>query len=334
MKIANYYIKLEDNQVQCLLCPHDCIINSDKAGFCEVRKNFDGTLMAMNYGRVSTLHFAPIEKQPLFHFYPGSTILSVGGIGCNMLCTYCNTHHLSQGDLSKAVTESNTPYEIVSLAQSREDNLGISFSYNEPIMWFEFIMDVARISNDRGLKNILVTNGFINPGPLNELMQVYHAFCVDLKSFSDEFYRKVTSSRISPVKRSLQTIANSGKHLELTYTVIPGLNDQEDVFKIMIAWIAETLGPNTVLHIKRYFPAYRMTMPAPKDDKMMELYASAKEQLNYVYLGNIVSDKGADTLCHQCQSPLIVRKGFNVKWSSGIIDSKCYNCGEMVFNFI
>ena len=323
MKPALYSEKLTENKVQCRLCPHDCKINDGKTGICLVRKNINGELFSENYSKVCSIAFDPIEKKPLYHFYPGSIILSVGSVGCNLKCKFCQNWEISQTSVS------NYPYlkdystsEILNIALENKQNTGIAYTYNEPIVWYEFMLDIAKQAKNNKLKNVMVTNGFINKEPLKEIINYMDAFSIDLKAFTEEFYKKYTSSKLEPVKETIKFIKESGKHLELTNLVITDLNDDEQTFSKMVDWISGEIGKNTVLHISRYYPTYKMNNPATSKSTLLKLYKIAKKKLNYVYLGNIRTGEGQNTFCEYCGNLIVTREGYFTD-KKGLDDEGC-----------
>ncbi len=323
MKPALYSEKLTENKVQCKLCPLNCKINDGKTGICLVRKNINGELFSENYGKVCSIAFDPIEKKPLYHFYPGSIILSIGSVGCNLKCKFCQNWEISQTSVK------NYPYlkdysltEILNIALENKQNTGIAYTYNEPTVWYEFMLDIAKQAKKNKLKNVIVTNGFINKEPLKEIINYMDAFSVDLKAFTEEFYQKYTSSKLEPVKETIKFIKGSGKHLELTNLVITDLNDNEQTFSKMIDWIAGEIGKNTVFHISRYYPTYKMNNPATSKSTLLKLYEIAKKKLNYVYLGNIRTGEGQNTFCENCRNLVVTREGYFTD-SKGLDDEGC-----------
>lgn len=286
MKQARYYIKTGKQTIRCTLCPHSCLLIPGDTGRCRVRHNHKGTLFTRSYGVVSGFGIDPIEKKPLYHYFPGSRILSVGSYGCNLRCLWCQNAHISQCGIDRQPEEKKSPAEALESA-SNSGGIGLAYTYNEPVVFFEWMMETARLVNDAGLKNVVVTNGYINPEPLAEWLELCHAFNVDLKSFSDEFYRKYTTGSIQPVLNTLAAIAGSGLHLEITFLVIAGMNDNARDFEKMVQWIANTLGTDVVLHINRYFPSWRLNVPATPINVMQRLEDVARKYLQRVYLGNV-----------------------------------------------
>lgn len=291
--------------------------------------------MAMNYGLFSALHTDPIEKKPLFHFYPGSSILSLGSFGCNLHCDFCQNWEISQHfpeypDAYRLMTAS----EIVEKARNEEGNIGIAFTYNEPTLSIEFMLEAALQAKASGLKTVMITNGFITETPLKKLLSCIDAFNVDLKMFSNHHYQKFTGGRLDPVLRSLKLIAASGKHLEVTYLAVTGINDDIAEFEKMIAWIRHELGAMTVLHISRYFPNFRLNHPPTAPALLNFMFDLAKKQLPYTYLGNIILGDTSDTWCPSCQSKVIERMGYEVKITGLNTSGNCSYCGHKVIQHI
>jgi len=335
MKIARYYEEGHRYLVKCNLCPHFCTIGDGKTGKCQVRKNSKGELYAEAYGLVSSMGFDPIEKKPLYHFFPGNDIFSIGSYGCNLKCRFCQNWNISQNiPVDPESRKRFSPEGLVGMAVGKKSNIGIAFTYNEPAVWFEFMLDIAKNSKKKKLKNVMVTNGFINPEPLEELFDYIDAFNVDLKAFSEDFYHTQTLSKLAPVKDNLIRIRRKGKHLEITNLVITGQNDDSGKFREMVKWIAGELGEDTVLHISRYFPVYKMSAPPTSVETLQDFYDIAIEILHYVYMGNISSANGQNTNCPGCGKKVIDRSRYDT-WVSGL-DSygKCSKCGYQVLDNI
>ncbi len=324
---AQYYTKLDNNKVQCNLCPHDCVLKENKYGICKVRVNHNGKLITENYGKVSGYHFDPIEKKPLYHFYPGKEILSIGSIGCNLHCQFCQNHEIAQTGVHQyAHIRELSSGAIVNAALRQKNNMGIAYTYNEPLVFYEFMRDTALNAKQNGLKNVMVTNGFIKSEPLKSLLSFIDAFSVDLKAFTDDFYRKVTFSKLNPVLESLKTIKKSGSFLEVTNLVIPTLNDDEKKFEELVLWIKNELGKDTVLHISRYHPMYKMRIESTVPDKLFALFEIANQHLDFVYLGNLHSEKGQNTYCPACNKMVIERSGYYTKKTGVDKNGNCSYC--------
>ncbi|MFO8234388.1 MAG: AmmeMemoRadiSam system radical SAM enzyme [Bacteroidales bacterium] len=332
MREALYYKQKQNQKIECVLCPHNCIIKEGKRGICNVRKNINGKLYSENYGKVTGIGFDPIEKKPLYHFHPGEIILSVGSLGCNFKCRFCQNWEISQSSIDEVSRfQTLTIEDVIKFATERKNNIGIAYTYNEPTIYFEFMLDLAKEVQNQGMKNVMVTNGFINPDPLNELLEYIDAFSIDLKAFTEEFYKKNTSGKLEPVKDTLKQIQSKGKFLEITNLVIPSLNDDTEKFREMIDWIATEIGSKTALHLSRYFPCYKSNIEATPVSKLQEFYNIAQEKLSYVYLGNVPSAGGSETFCDQCGTLLVSRKGYFTTLKGIDEEGKCKKCGNKVF---
>jgi len=331
MMKAKYYKKLKNNVVQCLLCPHLCNLIDGAVGSCKVRMNREGVLYSENYAVTSAVRFDPIEKKPLYHFYPSYEIFSIGSFGCNLHCSFCQNAEISQiGMTESAEKQTITPQEVVKLALQNDKNIGIAFTYNEPIIWYEYVLSTSKLAQKAGLKTVMVSNGFINEEPLAELLPFIDAFNIDLKAFSAKFYQQITKSQIEPVKRTLKQIVEAGKHLEITNLVIPVLNDKVEDFEEMVKWIKTELGEDTVLHLARYYPRYKLTINPTSAQTMEQLWNVAKKYLNYVYLGNLESSLGQSTFCKKCGTEVISRSGYKTNAYGLTAMGNCYGCREMI----
>ncbi|WP_297098425.1 AmmeMemoRadiSam system radical SAM enzyme [uncultured Draconibacterium sp.] len=328
MQEALFYSKTTNGQVQCELCPWNCILSDGQTGNCKVRSNQNGVLLTEVYNKVAALGSDPIEKKPLYHFYPGKNILSVGEVGCNLHCSFCQNHRISQCKASEFIGFHNiSAKKIVKEALKTWNNIGIAYTYNEPFTFYEFLLETAQLAHSKGLKNVVVSNGYINEKPLQKLLPVIDAFNIDLKAFSNDFYKKYTKGKLQPVLDTLQQIAKSPAHLEITTLVIPGLNDDTSEFKSMVNWIASELGESVPLHLSRYYPQYKLNAPATPIDTLIELYNLAKTQLQHVYLGNVSDAQRSATYCANCNAELISRNHYNTEISALDTEGKCKKCG-------
>lgn len=335
MKTSKWFIKHSETSVKCTLCPHECIIREGNSGSCRVRSNQGGLLRPDNYGLISALRTDPIEKKPLYHFYPGSGIFSVGSAGCNLRCVFCQNCEISQVISLDDILglQHYEPQQIVDNARTVAGNLGIAFTYNEPTVWYDFMFDTARLAKSIGLKTVMVTNGYINRAPLSELLEVTDAFSVDLKGFTEEFYHKASSARLEPVKESIKQIAAAKRHFEIVNLVIPGMNDNRQTFNEMVKWISGELGKETVLHLSKYFPMYKLNTPATSTALLEELHEMASQYLDYVYLGNTESHHN-NTYCPQCKSLVIVRHGYNTVLTGIDASGNCSKCRTKILKYI
>ncbi len=322
-KEALYYVSRPDGKVECLLCPHNCIIQKDKSGICGARKNTDGRLISLIYGEVTAVSMDPIEKKPLYHFYPGSDILSIGTKGCNFKCIFCQNYHISQ-DMN-ARSEYYTPEEIIKTALQRR-SIGIAYTYSEPFIWYEYVMDCSKLARENNLKNVFVTNGFINPEPLNDILEYADAMNIDLKTFRDETYNKVSKGKLSIVLDTIKT-ASSKCHVELTTLIVTGINDDMKEMKDIIDFI-HSIDPDIPWHISRYHPMYKYNAPATDVNFILRVCEEAKKKLDFVYCGNIASSYGgSDTICPECKTTVISRIGYDVGIES-LRNGKCGKCGH------
>lgn len=316
----------EDSKVQCLLCPQRCVIGEGKKGFCRVRSNSGGSLFTINYGRCSSYGIDPIEKKPLYHFYPGSNIFSVGTFGCNLRCGFCQNWTIAHGDPE---TINLSPAKLVEIAAGHggQNSVGIAYTYSEPFMWYEFVFETAKLARAAGLKNVLVTNGFVNSQPLAEILPVIDAMNIDVKGFSDSYYNKICAGEIHPV---LQTVESAARHchVEITTLLVTGLNDSEQEIKELVDWLAG-VDTEIPLHLSRYFPNYRMDLPPTPVAVMERAREIAAERLSYVYLGNIPGSEGSNTYCPQCGELLVNRTGYHAV-NEGLNGTNCCRCSREI----
>jgi len=327
LKPAVYFDEYgEDDALQCLLCPRHCIIKPNQVGFCGVRRNVDGMLYSLNYGQLTSIAVDPIEKKPLYHFFPGEKILSVGSWGCNLKCDFCQNWEISK-QRPKTVKRV-MPQQLIQIALERESQ-GIAFTYNEPIVSFEFILDTSRAAAKEGIYSVLVTNGVIDEEPMDLLSQSVRAMNIDLKGWNDDFYRNEIGTDKRNVLRSIETAKKVGTHLELTTLIIPGKNDSTEEMIEEAKWISE-ISKDIPLHINRYHPSYKSEIPPTPPESLTMLAEVAKEYLRYVYVGNASLPGLSDTICPHCGNLLIERKGMR---SSVVgIDEKgrCNKCQEEI----
>lgn len=269
----------------CPICPHGCALEEGRIGICHARKNVKGTVVSINYGRITSIGLDPIEKKPLARFMPGTKILSVGSFGCNLACPFCQNHQIACAT-EDMPTQTVSPQELLNLAEGLvpEGNIGVAYTYNEPLIGYEYVFDCARLMHQNNLKNVLVTNGFVNPKPLADLLPFIDAMNIDLKGFSEDFYKKL-GGRLEPVKATIAA-ASAVSHVEVTTLVIPGENDGENEMRAMSGWLSE-LSPDIPLHISRFFPRYLYADRTPTPvETVYRLAEIARENLHYVYPGN------------------------------------------------
>ena len=312
MQTASFWEKQNGDKVKCFLCPHNCVIPAGKHGICKVRVNDNGALFSSIYGETTGVGLDPIEKKPLYHFFPGSQILSLGTNGCNLSCTFCQNWQISQtGSTERYKLSSDSAVKLA----LKESAIGIAYTYNEPFIWFEYVLETAKKAKQSGLKNVLVTNGFVNPAPLNELLPYIDAMNIDLKSISDEYYLETCNGKLASVKRTIET-AVKRCHVEITNLLVTGRNDSEKELMDLTDYIF-SLDKEIPLHFSRYFPLFRATEPATPVLTLQNAAKIASCKLSYVYTGNLEDEKSS-TLCPSCRTELIRRKGYSIE-ASGIL---------------
>ncbi len=330
MKKALFYEKKDGENLKCTLCPNDCVIKEGNIGFCGVRKNIDGTLYSLIHNLVSSMAIDPVEKKPLYHFYPGSKVFSVGTIGCNMRCLHCQNWQIAHTNISESnrYLEKLTAQELVEIAIKKKCK-SIAFTYNEPTIWFEYTLEGSKLAKEKGLSTIYVTSGWIHKEPLDMIAPYLDAYSLDIKGFTDEFYKKIANKpSFKPVLDTALNVKKRGIHLEIVTNIIPGYNDDYDQINKLCGWIAKELGKDTPLHLTAFHPAHKLDNLSSTPLSTLEgLYKVAKDEgLKYVYLGNIHSEKGSTTFCPECNAELINRSGFSVHHKA-IEHNKCTNCG-------
>ncbi len=327
MKEALHWESGRQGAVRCRLCPHSCSIDLGKSGICRVRQNYEGRLYSENYGRVTSIGLDPVEKKPLFHFHPGGLLLSIGTYGCNLRCKFCQNWQISQ---MTAPYYSYTPEEIVKTTVSQQkvypSTVGIAYTYNEPTVWFEFVLECAQLAKSRGLSNVLVTNGYICSEPLHDLLPFLDALNIDVKAWDDDFYKRMVSGRIEPVLRTVEEAYSSGTWVEVTYLVIPGENDSDEDIRGVARWLSG-ISKDIPLHLSRFFPAYQVDLPPTPLDTLERLREIAREDLHYVYIGNAIKKGYADTFCPNCGQALLVRGGLELE-RSFLKERACPACGR------
>lgn len=331
---ALLYDKTEDTTVKCNLCNHRCVIKDGKRGICNVRENRSGTLETLVYDKVIAAHVDPIEKKPLFHFHPGTLALSLGTVGCNFRCRFCQNADIAQMATDhdgRIEGRSYTPLQLVDAAE-HEGCRSIAYTYTEPTIFFELALNTAKLAHDRKIKNIFVTNGYMTPEALDMVSPYLDAANVDLKAFTDDFYKKMCSARIEPVKETLRLMKQRGIFVEVTTLLIPGLNDDPDELSALARFIADDLGDDTPWHVSRFHPTYRLTdrgaTPIATLNRAWEIGIAAG--LKYVYTGNVPGQASESTYCYQCKAPLILRHGFHVA-ENRVTDNRCPECGAVVY---
>jgi len=322
----------DDGSVQCRLCSHYCAIDPQGIGKCGVRTNREGSLYTLVFDKVAALNLDPVEKKPIYHFHPGTQSFSLGTMGCNLFCSFCQNDALSQTPKlgGRISGETVTPQQIVQAAKRYRAH-SISYTYSEPTVFFELVQDTAVLAKQEGLKNILVSNGFMSPACLKELASTVDAINVDLKAFSERFYEELCGAQLRPVLNNLKAIRKLGWWLEVTTLIIPGWNDSMEELRELTRFIVAELGPEVPWHISRFHPANRMwDCPRTPVDTLEKAYTVGREAgLLYVYLGNVPGSRLENTFCPGCETQVIDRKGFYVSKQS-LRGGRCNECGQRI----
>jgi pyruvate formate lyase activating enzyme len=328
---ARYWRTEGDGRILCTLCPRACRMADGQAGFCFIRQNQGGRLVQLGYGRSSGFAIDPIEKKPLNHFYPGSSILSFGTAGCNLGCKFCQNWDISKARLDADGARPNDPEEVAAAAVAHGAP-SIAYTYNDPVIWAEYVIDVARAARRRGIKNVLVTAGYVTEEARPELYADADAANVDLKGFTEDFYRKVCGSHLEPVLETLKWIRHhSDTWLEVTTLLIPGLNDGDDELKRLADWFFANLGPDVPLHFTAFHPDFKLTdrPPTPPATLRRARAIARAAGLRYVYVGNVHDGEGQTTTCVRCERPIIGRDWYAItRWE--VERGACAHCGHPV----
>ncbi|NCQ30760.1 MAG: AmmeMemoRadiSam system radical SAM enzyme [Armatimonadetes bacterium] len=327
MTEARYWKPASEHRVDCYLCSRRCRIGEGQMGFCSVRANRGGKLYSLVYGRPCAVNVDPVEKKPLFHFLPGTEILSIGTVGCNLDCRFCQNASLSRGDPASDRAASLSPAQVVQLALSRGCQ-SVAYTYNEPTVFAEYAEDVAALARQNGLRNAFVTNGYVTPEALPGVYANIDAANVDLKAFSEDFYRRWTQAELQPVLDTLVALHQRGVWIEITNLVIPTLNDFESESRRLCEWILENLGDRVPLHFTAFHPDHQLTdKPPPPQQTLTQLRDLAREVgLKYVYVGNVHDDAGSSTYCPECNELLVARSWHAVR-QLHLAGDRCGHCG-------
>ncbi len=329
MHPARFFDKLRDDKVKCHLCAHECTIDPGRRGICGVRENRAGTLYSLVYGRVIANNADPIEKKPLYHFLPGTRSFSIATVGCNFRCQHCQNYDISQyprrhdGEIAG---EPITPAQVVARAQASA-SASIAYTYTEPTIFAELCYDTALLAREKGLRNVFVSNGFMTETSASVLAEVLDGDNIDLKSFSDDFYRKVCKAKLKPVLETIARMKSLGVWVEVTTLVIPGLNDSDAELRDIAQFLHAT-GPEIPWHVTAFYPTYKMRdrPPTPLETLRRARQIGIEAGLRHVYTGNIPGDPGENTYCPACSEQLIVRRGFAVR-QNRLVNGACPACG-------
>jgi pyruvate formate lyase activating enzyme len=327
-KESRFYEPFRDDAVRCTICPRKCVIQAGKLGFCDVKENRDGRLVSLTYGQLSAIAVDPIEKKPLAHFFPGSRSLSISSVGCSFTCPWCQNWHLSASKPGEITTRYASPQEVVAMAR-RQECASIAYTYNEPLINLDYVEDVARLARANCIKNVLVTNGYISRVALAKVVDVIDAANVDWKAFNSPFYREHCSGDLQDVLDATVYMKRNGVHVEVTFLIIPETNDNEDETRAMARFIVDELGPDTPLHLSRFFPYHEFShLPStPVETLYRAREIAIEEGVRYVYVGNVPLNEYGHTYCHRCGEDVIERQGFTISGWRLDEENKCIKCG-------
>jgi pyruvate formate lyase activating enzyme len=332
MKEAFFYERLEDDKVKCTLCNHFCTIAKGRRGICRVRENIDGKLYSLTYGKLVARHIDPIEKKPLFNFQPGSLSYSIATVGCNFKCGHCQNYNISNeyGDINALDIPEATPEEVVEDA-IRSGCKSIAYTYTEPTIFFEFAYDTAVLAHKKGLKNVFVTNGFMSKEAIDKIAPYLDAANIDVKSYTEGFYKKVCKARLAPVLENVKYMRELGIWVEVTTLIIPTQNDDlENEIKPLAHTIME-MGEEIPWHLSAFHPDYKMRdLPRTSPETLrLARDIGRSERLRYVYMGNVYTPDGENTYCYECNALMIKREGYMIS-KNNIVDGKCARCGAVI----
>ncbi len=328
MKVAKWWNEKEQG-IECYLCPRRCIIADRSYGVCNVRKNVDNTLYTIVYGHPVAVHVDPIEKKPLYHFYPGSQIFSVGTVGCNLLCEFCQNWDIARAKPDDTQMHNISPEKIIDMAQ-KSNCIGIAFTYNEPTIFGEYVLDIATLAHQSGLQTVMVTNGYITSEAIDDIYPFIDAANIDLKSFSNEFYRQYCKGELQPVLDALQRIRDLGTFIEITMLIIPGKNDSDSELDHLTRWIVDNLGQDVPVHFSAFHPDYKMRQLSrtPKETLDKARKIAIRNGLRYVYEGNVLSENEDNTYCYHCGRLLIERRSFSIMKNN--LEGDICSCGSKI----
>jgi pyruvate formate lyase activating enzyme len=330
LKEAQFYDKLPGKKIQCKLCPRQCIIDNLERGYCGVRENREGIYYTLVHSQPCTYHVDPIEKKPFFHFLPKTDAFSFATVGCNVECKFCQNWQISQIRPEQTKNLFMTPEDIADSA-GRNDCKSIAYTYSEPVIYYEYMYDTILAGKKKGIKSVMISNGFINSEPLKKLCGVIDGIKIDLKAFTDSFYKNYVKGELKPVLNSIEQIKKSKVWLEIVYLVIPTLNDKEDEFKKLAKWLKTNIGLDTPIHFTRFYPQYKLQNlpPTPVETLTKAKEICDAEGLHFVYVGNVPGHKGESTTCPKCKNIIIERVGYTIK-SVKVKNGKCEFCSNTI----
>ncbi|MCX6825645.1 MAG: AmmeMemoRadiSam system radical SAM enzyme [candidate division Zixibacteria bacterium] len=327
---ARYYKKLKGGGIECGLCPRHCIVADSERGFCGTRENHHDKYYTLVYGLPCLVSIDPIEKKPLFHFYPGTTAFSLATAGCNVDCKFCQNWDISQSQPEQTDNINLSPAQVVAACRQK-DVPAIAYTYSEPTVFYEYMYDIAELGHKQSIRSVMITNGFMESEPRRNLLSVLDAVKVDLKAIRPDYYRNIVRGQLKPVLDAIIQIKKSGVWLELVYLIVPTLNDTPDEFRELARWIKSNIGTDTPLHFSRFYPQYLLKNLPPTPQITLETAHSIcrGEGLEYVYLGNLPGHPAESTYCPQCGKLLIERRGYLI-YQKNLKGNRCYNCNRVI----
>lgn len=327
---AMYYKKLEEGRIECEICPRACKVAPKERGYCGVRENMDGKYMTLVYGRACSANVDPIEKKPLSHFLPGSKALSIATAGCNIECKFCQNWEISQFRPEQVRSIALWPETLVAEAKLNKIE-SIAFTYTEPVIFYEYMLDTAKLAKKKGVESVMISNGYIQEKPMAELCKSLSAVKIDLKAFTEKFYTELCSGKLQPVLDTLRLLKKHKMWFEIVVLIIPTHNDDEQEIELMCSWILDELGPDVPIHFSRFHPTYKIKNlpPTPISTLARAREIAMQKGLHYAYMGNVPGHKGEWTYCPDCKKPVVKRVGYSIADLS-IVDGNCRYCGHPI----
>ena len=328
---SRFYERLDGDVVRCLICARKCYIKPGGRGFCYTKENRGGRMYTLIYGELTAMAVDPIEKKPLNHFYPGSLAFSISSFGCSFRCPWCQNWHLSMAKPGEVATTYVEPERVVEMAK-KEGCVSIAYTYNEPIISLDYVYDTARIARREGVKNVLVTNGYISMEALEEVVPYIDAVNVDWKAFNEKTYRRYCKGQLQPVLNATEEMKRRDVHVEVTNLIIPGVNDDPEEIRSLARYLVDHLGPDTPLHITRFFPYYKFSLrsPTPVETLVRAREMAMEEGVKFVYVGNVPGEDYDSTFCPSCGKVVIKRFGYDIIEWNLTEDMRCKFCGEKI----
>lgn len=327
---ARYYEKLDYKRIKCKLCPRECVIDNLETGYCGVRTNREGIYYTLVYNHPVTMHNDPIEKKPLFHFLPGTQAFSLATVGCNVNCKFCQNWEISQVSPGQIGDYEASPEDIVN-SSKKSGSTSIAYTYTEPVIFTEYMYDIAKTGRQRGIRSVMISNGYISKEPMTDLCEVLDAVKIDLKAFTQKFYTEMVSGELKPVLDTIELLKKHGMWTEIVYLVIPTKNDDPGEIREMAQWMLNSLGAATPIHFSRYYPQYLVKNIPPTPVSTLEKCHDIckKEGLHYVYIGNVPGNEAEKTFCPKCGQVVIDRIGYSIA-GINLKGNKCSKCGETI----